>query len=144
MKRFTIDRSALGPVFTPGVLECPNDDGSVLTFATLELPWRSNQPGVSCIPAGEYQVVYAWSDRWNRFMPFVLDVPHRYDVEFHVGNVPRDTDGCIIVGSEATDTGVARSQLAFTKFDAWACRRARYGLIVAISDPPIRPAAVAA
>lgn len=144
MMTFTLTRSALGPISTPGVLECPNDDGTSLEFATLELPWRQNAPKISCIPAGRYQVVFAWSDRWNRLVPWLVGVPHRSAIEMHVGNVPRDTDGCIIVGSEAAENAVLRSQKALARFEAWLGRAARELVFIQITDPPTRPAVEAA
>jgi hypothetical protein len=139
MMTMTLTRSALGPDWTPGELSCPRDDGSELVLATLELPWRSNAPRVSCIPAGTYPVQYAWSDRWNMLVPLVLDVPHRDMIEFHVGNFARDTEGCILVGTAASVNGIAGSRSAFARFNAWFGRACREHVQVTITDPPVRP-----
>lgn len=137
MTTFTLVRSALGPGWTPGVLSCPRADGSFLTLATLELPWRGNQRGVSCIPAGTYPVQYGWSDRWNCLMPHVLDVPGRDAIEIHIGNGPGDTDGCIIVGMAATALGVGPSRPAFERFNAWLGRASRDHVLLRIDNPPV-------
>ena len=66
---------------------------------TLELPWKDNQHGVSCIPEGTYEVAIGWSPDHHMDVPHVLNVPDRDDIEMHVGNFPKDTKGCILVGA---------------------------------------------
>jgi hypothetical protein len=85
---------------TPGILT-----GDRLSLCTLELPWRNNAPGISCIPAGRY-VCRPYSsgkfpDAWE-----VADVPGRSAILIHIGNYAGDTakgyrsdvQGCILVG----------------------------------------------
>lgn len=147
MKTISLVRSSLGPAWTAGVMTCPsvNENIADLVFATLELPWKGNQKGVSCVPAGTYPVQYAWSDRWNRLMPHVLDVPFRDLIELHIGNFPRDTDGCVLVGSVATDIGIGSSTAAFVRFDAWLGRASVDHVQIVIEDPtpPLTVAAAA-
>lgn len=66
---------------------------------TLELPWRNNTNFISSIPAGSYGgiVRYDHSDHWRIQL---VGVPKRTEVQFHIGNVPKNTEGCILVGSK--------------------------------------------
>jgi len=76
-------------------------------FHTLELPWMGNARRHSCIPEGRYtlrgrpsKVVHdtsrgRWQDGWE-----VTDVPDRDHIMFHVGNWPKDTEGCILIGDQ--------------------------------------------
>jgi hypothetical protein len=87
---------------TLGRLIVFKDNDIVGTFATLELPWRNNQRNISCIPSAFYNVVPRYSVKFRNHF-HVLDVPARSWILFHVGNWPKDTDGCILVGLDFAD-----------------------------------------
>jgi len=94
---------------------------------TLERPWRDNQHGISCIPAGTYAVARRWSPKHNADVWGLIDVPERSDIEIHAANDPRELEGCIAPGTEigevSTPTfgdgyGVRHSRDALTLLDA--------------------------
>ncbi|MBP5202286.1 hypothetical protein J6Z39_09120 [bacterium] len=67
---------------------------------TLELPWKNNQPQVSCIPAGTYTCRRINSPKFGDTFE-VCGVPKRSGILFHPGNsVPKDSQGCILLGLE--------------------------------------------
>lgn len=82
--------------------------GRLLDWYTGELPWRNNAPSVSCIPAGEYQCVWAWSPRFKRSTYRLLSVPGRAGVLIHAANLMGDAalgyrsqlNGCIALGEK--------------------------------------------
>lgn len=89
---------------------------SAWTFATLELPWRDNKRGISCIPAGEYICRRVDSPRFGETFE-VCDVPDRSAILFHAGNsAPRDTRGCILVGKELRGDCLLCSRIAMKEF----------------------------
>ena len=87
---------------TLGILFVVSHNRLLNTFNTLELPWRNNQRNISCIPTGEYDVTPRHSARFGNHL-HVLDVPNRSFILFHVGNWPRNTEGCILPGLGLVD-----------------------------------------
>jgi Family of unknown function (DUF5675) len=68
-----------------------------------------------CIPAGSYQVVLAFSPRFNMITPHVMDVPGFEEIEIHPGNYPRDTEGCCLIGATRAVDFVGNSRETFAK-----------------------------
>ena len=72
---------------------------------TLELPWRDNEPNISCIPAGEYKVRMRISGKYGEVY-HIKDVPNRSYILIHSGNWAGDikkgfkthVKGCILLG----------------------------------------------
>jgi hypothetical protein len=69
---------------------------------TLELPWRDNEPELSCIPEGVYSCGLRPSAKFGNstggMAYHIQPVPGRTDILIHAGNSTRDTHGCILVG----------------------------------------------
>lgn len=81
---------------------------------TLELPYRNNQKGRSCIPLGEYGIKKRTSDEYGQHF-LVTGTGERECILFHVGNYPKDTEGCILVGSTIGEDFVGNSRLTIDK-----------------------------
>lgn len=104
------------PECTIGVLRI----GSEVLCATLELPWRGNQPNVSCIPCGVYTARRVNSPKYGDTF-CIADVHGRGHILFHWGNFVRDTLGCVLLGElPSCDEGERRlpptSRATFTRF----------------------------
>jgi hypothetical protein len=79
-------------------------DGIKLLYRckTIELPDNGNQPNVSCVPEGIYDVVkYLSPEKGKVFL--LKDVPGRSNIEIHIGNYKKDTKGCILPGTFFVD-----------------------------------------
>lgn len=63
----------------------------------LELPDKNNQPGISCIPEGEYDVTPYTSVKFKQCFA-VNKVPGRSAILIHAGNTVDDTRGCLLPG----------------------------------------------
>lgn len=70
------------------------EDGEFLDN-TLELPWRDNAKGISCIPEGTYTVKRDVHGKHTWFS--VQDVPNRTYIEIHEGYKPEHSQGCILM-----------------------------------------------
>ncbi len=78
---------------------------------TLELPWRDNKRGISCIPAGRYTVVRRTSPKYGEHF-HITNVPNRDLILIHSGNYAgsknkltgrSDIKGCVLVGAKMAD-----------------------------------------
>jgi hypothetical protein len=88
-------------------------------FLTLEEPWRNNQPRISCIPTGIYEVKRRRSPNFGNTFE-VTNVPGRSHILFHPGNTTNDTQGCILFGYRYGElegrAAVLESRRAFAAF----------------------------
>lgn len=108
-RRLTLVRRTTGDHGTFGSLQI---EWGTLHLATGECPWRDNQPNVSCIPAGTYQLTRNSSPRFGDGC--IISPTHpRTHILIHRGNfcgdvekgLHSDVKGCVIVG---TGTGTLR------------------------------------
>ncbi|WP_412034429.1 DUF5675 family protein [Rhizobium beringeri] len=64
---------------------------------TLELPWRNNLNEISCCKPGDYQ----GKIRTDGHLGWRIEVSGaiaRDNIQIHIGNSPKDTVGCIMLG----------------------------------------------
>jgi hypothetical protein len=78
---------------TAGVLIIDNN----IICSTLELPYRNNEQGISCIPYGNYVCELKNSYKFGLVYQ-IMNVPNRSDILFHVGNSVNDISGCVLLG----------------------------------------------
>lgn len=101
--KMQIIRGRSDEVQTLGEGSVINKEGHpIFAFKTLELPWKNNQPQVSCIPKGKYECVHRTSPKYGRHF-LVKDVPGRSWILIHHGNFYHDIKGCILPGRRHAD-----------------------------------------
>lgn len=79
-----------------------------LELVSAELPWRQNQPDVSCIPEGTYEARWCFSPRLQQYSYLLRDVPAREGIRIHAANFAGDRsmrfrsqlNGCIALGRQ--------------------------------------------
>ena len=85
--------------YTIGRLYVKNEMGAAYVCDTLEPPVSPTKRGqYKAIPAGRYAVAVTWSPKFGRWLPLLVNVPHRSGIRIHAGNTAQDTAGCILVG----------------------------------------------
>ncbi len=95
----------VGELYANGVFVC----------YTLELAWLWNQKNKSCVPRGKYAgfVRHDHKDKWRIEL---IGVPgNRQNVQIHIGNYPKDIQGCVLVGTSYTPDAVWNSTAAYEK-----------------------------
>ena len=93
---------------------------------TIELPWKDNLTGVSCIPEGKYRLEKRYSKHFGWHL-LVVDVPAREGILIHPANdALKELRGCISPVSILTGEGrgvesrVAQHKLTRLVFGALA------------------------
>ncbi|MEP6877471.1 MAG: DUF5675 family protein [Nitrosospira sp.] len=98
------ENSTIGELSVDGQFEC----------YTLEDKVRPVKiKGETAITAGRYEVIINYSQRFNRQLPLLMNVPDFEGVRIHPGNTAADTEGCILVGQTKSEGFVGQSRLAF-------------------------------
>ena len=103
MKRIILTRIKYEETQTRGILLVLNGNEIVFDCKTLELPYRNNQRGISCVPAGVYNIQKEYSPKFERDLYELKDVPGRSEIKIHQGNFSSSLEGCILVGQRFTD-----------------------------------------
>ena len=75
------------------------------TMEPHSIDWskEKKKKGKTAIPEGRYKVSIGWSKKWQRDVPWLCRVPHFTGIQIHIGNFPKDTQGCILVGDADKD-----------------------------------------
>lgn len=109
--KLTLERLQLDPDVTIGSLDVDGD----WACWTCEDTVREGPKvaGRTAIPFGRYSVTITWSPRFQRFLPYLADVPGFEGIRIHPGNTAADTEGCILPGLDRLAKSVGRSRAAF-------------------------------
>src|SRR6185437_164153 len=69
-------------------------EGKLLCYS-IELPWKENSRGISCIPEGRYLILKRYSQKFNWHL-HTTNVPGRSFILIHPANdAQKDLNGCI-------------------------------------------------
>lgn len=111
------DRSTVGQLFVNGKLQChtlEDRDRSLAKTMDAATIAKLKVFGRTAIPTGRYRVVLSYSNRFKTVLPEILGVPGFSGIRIHPGNKPEDTEGCLLVGNEATTADwISDSRIAF-------------------------------
>lgn len=67
------------------------------------------------VKIGKYPLNIVWSNKFGCYMPRV-EVPNRFGILFHIGNKPKDTKGCVLLGLNTIKGSVTASRVTFHSF----------------------------
>lgn len=114
------EKSTIGRMFIDGAFEC----------YTLEDAVRPKKiRGITAIPEGAYEIAITHSNKFNQFMPLLMNVPNFEGIRIHWGNRPKHTDGCILVGQSAGDDMIGTSKVAYEALNRKLTRLVKRGKV---------------
>ena len=91
-------------------------DGKFYCY-TLEDMYRDKKiKKVTAIPYGTYEVIINFSNRFQKPMPLLLNVPNFEGIRIHNGNTADHTEGCLLLGFTKSKDFVGNSKSAFNSF----------------------------
>lgn len=103
-----------GRIYVDGQFQCETLEDAVREIdGKPVLEWKVY--GKTAIPRGTYKIIVDFSNRFQRNLPRLLQVPGFDGVRIHPGNTAADTEGCILVGSGRGPNSITQSRKAFDK-----------------------------
>jgi hypothetical protein len=113
------DSVTIGELFWDGAPMCYTLEDRDRGLHSKMLPQAIEQVKVkdeTAIPYGFYEVTIDMSQRFQKLMPHVLDVPGFEGIRLHSGNSEVDTSGCILLGKAIAGDQLTMSRLAVQEF----------------------------
>jgi len=109
VKRFEFkDTYTVGKMYIDNIYECYTLEDVVRKGAKVN--------GQTAIPTGTYNLIINHSNRFNRDLPLLENVPNFTGVRIHAGNTSANTEGCILVGTTWSGKDfIGNSKVAFNK-----------------------------
>lgn len=121
----SFEDTTLGTLMVDDLLECftLEDQVRVDDPNTPDVDEGKKVHGETAIPAGRYKVIIDFSQRFQKLMLHVLDVPNFTGIRIHSGNTEHDTLGCVLVGKQVdSKTRISGGSIAlpvlFSKIEA--------------------------
>lgn len=108
IKRHTFtEKETIGKLFVDGVFfsDTLEDKDRKLENGGVKVPAET------AIPRGEYEVTVDWSNRFQKYMIHVLNVPGFEGVRIHGGRDIGSSAGCPLVGKILPDNTLAESRI---------------------------------
>jgi hypothetical protein len=89
-------------------------DGQHICYILEDVEREVKVPRKTAIPRGTYNIVIDYSNRFQRRLPHLLNVPNFTGIRIHPGNYAGDTEGCLLPGQDHHENMVGHSQIAFS------------------------------
>ena len=111
------NKSTIGELTINGVFECfileDKDRGLRKDMPISELIVMKIKTRTA-IPTGRYEIVVSFSDKFQKMLPLLLDVPAFAGIRIHPGNTDANTEGCLLPGKTKSPDMIGSSRVAFT------------------------------
>lgn len=108
---YIIGKLYIDGVFFSDTLE--DKDRDLNHDGDLDEPGEEKVYAQTAIPAGTYEVIVNWSNRFQRNMPRLLNVPGFDGILIHNGITELNTAGCLLVGKNTIKGQLTESRETF-------------------------------
>lgn len=121
----------IGRLYIDGILFCDtleDTDRGLRQDMSLPVLRAKKRKGVTAIPTGRYRVTlgvkspkYSLRKQYDfcgGYVPRLINVPCYDGILIHIGNYPKDTEGCILVGKNTKVGAVLESAKTFRELYA--------------------------
>ena len=119
---------SIGNLYIDGKFVCNTlEDTDRDLFQGMDIKWIQEKKvyGETAIPFGRYRITmkvqspkYSKREKYKKikgYLPRLIGVPGFDGILMHIGNYPRDTEGCILVGENTVKGAVMNSTQTFWK-----------------------------
>ncbi len=109
-------KSTIGELLINGEHQCytlEDVDRGLMKTTSLGVIKRNKVYGKTAIPAGRYEVRITFSNRFQKLMPQIMDVPGFEGIRIHPGNTDADTEGCVLPGYTTGPDFIGNSRKAY-------------------------------
>lgn len=127
-RKWRKDGYSIGRLFVNNEYFCntceDTDRGLSSDMTTKEIEERKKK-GITAIPYGRYEITLKMQSAKYKdkkayqsikgYLPRLKNVKGYSGILIHIGNFPKDTDGCILVGENKVKGGVCNSTIWFWK-----------------------------
>lgn len=117
-RKWFTDKSTIGELWVNGSFFCytleDTDRGLIKTQPITEIA-QKKLFGKTAIPYGLYDLAMTFSNRFQAYMPQVLNVPCFEGIRIHAGNKPEHTEGCLLVGKTKDVDFIGESKSTFSE-----------------------------
>jgi len=102
-RRPSLGGATIGKLYIDGVYACCTLEDEVREIEGVPVSeWKIK--GATAIPSGQYRVTLEPSARFGPDTLTIHDVPGFQYIRMHAGNTSADTEGCPLLGMQATET----------------------------------------
>lgn len=98
IRKFKNDKRTIGELHLNGKFFCHTLEDTIRDIS--EGKCENKIKGQTAIPAGTYEVVLTFSNRFQKYLPLFLKVPCFEGIRIHGGNTEANSEGCILVGAQ--------------------------------------------
>lgn len=107
----SIEGCTFGVLFRDGHFECHTLEDEIREHPGVPVEqWKV--PQATAIPYGRYEVRITPSQRFQRDLPILIDVPGFTGIRMHAGNTVADTEGCLLLGRDRQGSRLLQSRVA--------------------------------
>lgn len=110
------EESTIGNLYVNGIWEAfvlEDKDRGLTQSMPLDEIKSLKVHGKTAIPAGKYEVAITFSNRFQKYLPLLLNVPGYEGIRIHPGNTEADSSGCLLPGKTRGLNLVGESRKAF-------------------------------